>query len=139
MAQYKIRFPRFGTVTLLSMWQKGKGKKAPRFLVEQIDGTKLFLWLEDFGKKHSTGPQHPFWGKMEIEYTDYHYCKVKSPTHVKNQCYNYYHVKDDCETEFEAMMAEFENSDPLVAEKESGGPGMHCDYSKVSYKLWEKI
>ena len=138
MAQYNIRFPRFGTVTLLSMWQKGKKGKNYRYLIEEADGSKRFIWVDDFmGGNMPAG--HPFHGKKGMEYVEYDGCIIKSPTHIKNSNYNYYHVKDDCENEFEAMMAEFEASNPLVAEKESGGPGMHCDYSRVTYKLWEKI
>jgi hypothetical protein len=85
------------------------------------------------------GPSNMFKDKKKIEYVDYDFCTVKSATHIKNANYNYYHVSDNCETEFEAMLAEYEGSNPLVAEKECTGPCMHCDYSRVNYKLWEKI
>lgn len=127
MASYKINFPQLGTFTLVSVWQKGKKGKDLRY--EVSNGKESFLvWL---------ATSRCFAPKLELEFVDLQYCKVISPTQMKNQCYNYYLVGPATEQEFDNLIAQYEGSNPMVPVTLTSM--MHGEYSHANYKLIEKI
>ena len=128
MATYNVNFPKLGQgLELMSVWKKGKKGNNYRFLLGNNGVGEYLVWLAD----------HFLLGKLELEYVIYADCTVISPTHLKNQNYNYYLESTQCEQEFDDFIIQFEGSNPLVPENLNSF--MHVDFSKVNYKLIEKV